>query len=477
MALANPTTSSIQQPPPSSRKDTVLLKRKLAESIPDTTTEKAYWSLLSQFLLGRIAKAELDTQLKDLLSQDAATIHNQLLLAILHNAQKDIPAPSTTVSKDPSITSSTATDLHLSNTKRKAEEILAKDALKKTQASRLVSSLNNEDRCRLKALNDQHSLSAKRMMNHHPLTWVAPEMEILLRPPEPKDPIPTCVDEFDLPSLDTLQTRMDFHAKQYGLAQGVSAQGVEYLSMALDNFIKDIIARTVSKVRPTRTSLNSQIFVSKEVTTPPPLQTVSDTSSITSSSLEGQSMRSSPLNGVGSKKKSIIQKRESRSSTPTPLPSVPHKPLPPNSSIQNHQWQQKSSSRSKPPRPALSMPSSGSITHSTSIPLPNRNLNEPHFIAPSSSILYDRPKHVSLLDISFATAIELSMMAQTRRALEIRENINAHLEDFEDDDELNVGSSSSSSSSSTSTSSSSLVCSNAKMKVTDMDVDSQRFTS
>eukprot|EP00126_Sphaerothecum_destruens_P004152 Sdes_comp18025_c0_seq1m7338 len=72
--------------------DTVVLKERLNQALGDDAQQ--YWCLLMQYTRKKITKAELDRWAKNHLTGEKASLHNDLILGLLKNAQISSEEPS-----------------------------------------------------------------------------------------------------------------------------------------------------------------------------------------------------------------------------------------------------------------------------------------------------------------------------------------------------------------------------------------------
>ncbi|KAF9366386.1 hypothetical protein BGX34_003665 [Mortierella sp. NVP85] len=74
------------------RQDVLLIKQQLAEALGENGP--SYWQALTDFVCGKLNRQEFDFYANLYLSRKNAPLHNQFILATIHNAQKEAPPPS-----------------------------------------------------------------------------------------------------------------------------------------------------------------------------------------------------------------------------------------------------------------------------------------------------------------------------------------------------------------------------------------------
>lgn len=202
------------------RIDTQALKQQLADTLGDSGKE--YWKTLSLFMKGRCSKETLDqVSLAIFTTPHQTKLLNKLITAILYNVSSEVSNP---VGVDTEFVVKT----HL-----KGIDALMALHLKKRFNSKTISSMDPEDRARL--LQD-NPISRPQLPSEEELIY-----------PKGITGIPkTCFEDGDLPSNDSLRTRMKFISAFQGL-EGFSSDAVLLLGRALDHYMKDTMSDIISK--------------------------------------------------------------------------------------------------------------------------------------------------------------------------------------------------------------------------------------
>ncbi|KAF9319223.1 hypothetical protein BG006_003019 [Podila minutissima] len=212
-------------PPPTDkdgRQDVLLLKQQLAEALGDNGP--SYWQALTDFVSGKLNRQEFDFYANLYLSRKNAPLHNQFILANIHNAQREAPPPTTR-----SVGWSKG---------KKSKEGTKEQEPKRRKIKNQVMSLGKAERERIKSLKEQNrnNGAVKQKLKEHRISKP-------LAPPLPQPSIveynrgahaPLCFDSKELPDFEAMKDRMTAIAMENGLLGGVHDDCIELMLHALE---------------------------------------------------------------------------------------------------------------------------------------------------------------------------------------------------------------------------------------------------
>ncbi|KAG0375235.1 hypothetical protein BGX24_009382 [Mortierella sp. AD032] len=226
------------------RQDVLLLKQQLAEALGENGP--SYWQALTDFVSGKLNRQEFDFYANLYLSRKNAPLHNQFILANIHNAQRDAPPPST------------RSEGWAKGKKGKDGKLLKEKDPKRRKIKNQVMSLGKAERERIKGLKDLNKNSGvvKQKLKEHRVSKP-------LAPPIAQQPLqaeynrgahtPLCFDSKELPDFESMRDRMTAVAMENGLMAGVQDDAVELMLHALESHIKSIVSNCIIKLRSNRT--------------------------------------------------------------------------------------------------------------------------------------------------------------------------------------------------------------------------------
>ncbi|KAJ2863544.1 hypothetical protein GGH94_003538 [Coemansia aciculifera] len=242
------------------------LKEQLAEALGDDGP--SYWSALRDFVQGKLNRQEFDFYAYLYLTGDKAILHNQFILATIHNAQSGHAPPEGERSQG-----------FEGRKKRKHEEDEMGDGEDETGDSRssrrsvralledpkwryvkeLVKSLNKSERRAIKTLFKQPNLTPEEA--HAAIRAMKPVVLPLSASQLPQSyamdmakgiTAPLVFDTKSTPDIESLSYRMVSLALEQGLAGGVTREAGELLLYALDCHLKNILSNMIYKTRSNR---------------------------------------------------------------------------------------------------------------------------------------------------------------------------------------------------------------------------------
>ncbi|KAJ2502292.1 hypothetical protein GGH96_001227 [Coemansia sp. RSA 1972] len=240
------------------------LKEQLAEALGDDGP--AYWSALRDFVHGRLNRQEFDFYAYLYLSDEKAKLHNQFILATIHNAQSGQAPPEGERSQgfegrkkrkheDAERAADGADESHQSKRSIKA---LLEDP-KWRYVKELVKSLNKSERRAIKTLLKRPNITPEEA--HAAIRSIKP---VVLPMPTAQLPqsyamdiakgitAPLVYDTKSTPDIESLSYRMVAIALERGLSGGVTREGGELLLYALDCHLKNIVSNMLYKTRSNR---------------------------------------------------------------------------------------------------------------------------------------------------------------------------------------------------------------------------------
>ncbi|KAG0046430.1 hypothetical protein BGZ83_008407 [Gryganskiella cystojenkinii] len=222
------------------RMDVLSLKQQLAEALGDNGP--SYWQALTDFVSGKLNRQEFDFYANLYLSRQNAPLHNQFILATIHNAQKAAPPPSTR-------------SVGWSKGKKDKDGKKEKDP-RRRKIKNEVMSLGKAERERIKALKDQNDQGQvkQRLKEHRIVKPLAPSVlpQPLLAEYNRGAHAPLCFDSKELPNFEAMRDRMTAIAYENGLMGGVQEDSVELVLHALESHVKSIISNCIIKLRTNR---------------------------------------------------------------------------------------------------------------------------------------------------------------------------------------------------------------------------------
>ncbi|KAI8597687.1 transcriptional regulator of RNA polII, SAGA, subunit-domain-containing protein, partial [Dissophora ornata] len=174
-----------------------------------------------------------------------APLHNQFILANIHNAQKDAPPPS-----------KGSVGWGKGKKDKDGKPLKEKDPRRRKIKNQILS-LGKSERERIKSLKDQHKNSGvvkQRLKEHRISKSMAPVMTQQSQVVEYNRGAhaPLCFDSKELPDFESMKDRMTAVAIENGLLGGVQDGSVELMLHALESHIKNIISNCIIKLRTNR---------------------------------------------------------------------------------------------------------------------------------------------------------------------------------------------------------------------------------
>ncbi|KAF9927541.1 hypothetical protein FBU30_003087 [Linnemannia zychae] len=233
-------------PPPvdkDGRQDVLLLKQQLAEALGENGP--SYWQALTDFVSGKLNRQEFDFYANLYLSRKNAPLHNQFILANIHNAQKAAPPPST------------RSEGWGKGKRGKDGKLLKEKDPKRRRIKSQVMSLGKAERERIKSLKEasKNSVVVKQKLKEHRISkpLAPPISQPSLQAEYNRGAhVPLCFDSKELPDFDTMKERMIAIAMENGLMGGVQDAAIELMLHALESHIKSIISNCIIKLRTNR---------------------------------------------------------------------------------------------------------------------------------------------------------------------------------------------------------------------------------
>ncbi|KAF9897805.1 hypothetical protein BX616_004953 [Lobosporangium transversale] len=226
------------------RQDVLLLKQQLAEALGENGP--SYWQALTDFVQGKLNRQEFDFYANLYLSRKNAPLHNQFILANIHNAQKEAPPPS-------------KGSVGWGKGKRgKDGKLLREKDPKRRKMKNQILSLGKAERERIKGLKETHKKSSmmikQRLKEHRVSRPMAPTVSqpALIAEYNRGNHAPLCFDSKELPNFESMRDRMVAVAMENGLMSGVQEGAVELMLHALESHIKNIISNCIIKLRSNR---------------------------------------------------------------------------------------------------------------------------------------------------------------------------------------------------------------------------------
>ncbi|KAF9172271.1 hypothetical protein BGX21_005171 [Mortierella sp. AD011] len=225
------------------RLDVLLLKQQLAEALGENGP--SYWQALTDFVSGKLDRQEFDFYANLYLSRKNASLHNQFILANIHNAQTETPPPSK------------GSVGWGKGKKGKDGKLLKEKDPRRRKIKNHILSLGKAERERIKALKEQYrnnGLVKQKLKEHRVSRPMAPTIS---QQPQIAEynrgaHAPLCFESKELPDFEAMRDRMTAVAMENGLMGGVQEGAVELMLHALESQIKGIISNCIIKLRTNR---------------------------------------------------------------------------------------------------------------------------------------------------------------------------------------------------------------------------------
>ncbi|PIA16108.1 hypothetical protein COEREDRAFT_43470 [Coemansia reversa NRRL 1564] len=241
------------------------LKDQLAEALGDDGP--SYWAALRDFVHGKLNRQEFDFYAYMYLSGDKAALHNQFILATIHNAQSGQAPPEGERSagfegqrkRKHEGDEKTAGGDDENHQSRRSVKALLEDP-KWRYVKELVKSLNKSERRAIKTLLKRPDVTPEEAQ-----TAIRSLRPVVLPMPTTELPqsyamdiakgitAPLVYDTKSTPDIESLSFRMVAIALEQGLSGGVTREGGELLLYALDCHLKNIVSNMLYKTRSNRT--------------------------------------------------------------------------------------------------------------------------------------------------------------------------------------------------------------------------------
>ncbi|KAJ2909074.1 hypothetical protein GGI21_002246 [Coemansia aciculifera] len=242
------------------------LKEQLAEALGDDGP--AYWSSLRDFVQGKLNRQEFDFYAYLYLSGDRAGLHNQFILATIHNAQSGQAPPEGERSQgfegrkkrkhEDEEMGDGEDEAGDSRSNRRSVRALLEDP-KWRYVKELVKSLNKSERRAIKTLFKQPNLTPEEA--HAAIRAMKPVVLPMSSSQLPQSyamdmakgiTAPLVFDTKSTPDIESLSYRMVSLALEQGLTGGVTREAGELLLYALDCHLKNILSNMIYKTRSNR---------------------------------------------------------------------------------------------------------------------------------------------------------------------------------------------------------------------------------
>ncbi|KAI9010606.1 transcriptional regulator of RNA polII, SAGA, subunit-domain-containing protein [Hyaloraphidium curvatum] len=231
-------------PEPLARRDTLALKKRLEEELGDYFGP--YWRTLSAFLTGRLSKRKFDEAVGPLLSFRLRPVHNQLVFAIHHNAQRYAPpTPPTVLGKRKEVPQGADDGL---GRRQIGPGDVRIDVKKDAYGNPIVITLTPA------------ASIARATPKYHDTQYPVTPADL----PDPSAIPPTCVQQRDLPSRDLLRQRIAHLAHRESILPdpppgtpptgAVTERAVELVDLGMQTFLQNILSTTMRKVHDKHTS-------------------------------------------------------------------------------------------------------------------------------------------------------------------------------------------------------------------------------
>ncbi|KAI8979228.1 transcriptional regulator of RNA polII, SAGA, subunit-domain-containing protein [Mycotypha africana] len=249
--LVKHTKTHFLHPTATGRQDVLALKQQLADALGENGP--LYWDALKEFVMGKLNRQEFDFYANLYLSRQNAYLHNAFILSTVHNAQTNTPPPSRhrlvgwakrKRGRDGSLADG---EIELDPKKQKLKSDVM--ALSKAERERLKALVKAGDKNKLKPYVDKF-LGSTRVSKQPTLPISLDQLPPTYSQEYSKGLLaPLCIDLKELPSPETLHSRMTSIAIENGLLGGIGEDVVNVMLFAAENYIKSSITSAISKRR------------------------------------------------------------------------------------------------------------------------------------------------------------------------------------------------------------------------------------
>ncbi|KAK7204999.1 transcriptional regulator of RNA polII, SAGA, subunit-domain-containing protein [Myxozyma melibiosi] len=209
-----------------------------------------YREVITNFLIGKLTRTELEEELGEILEKSMVRMHNQFLLANLANSLRD-PPPSTnglpvwsTRRKDGPLRSRMSGDPIMARLKseimgftpreRRRIKAITRDAGKKGPIPSTIILTRRAKMPAVPVINDKDksktNISQDIIQSYH---------------------LPLASESYELPDADALRTRLLGIAYEHGLLDGISDEVPDIILAGLEYHLRDFLQQIFNRVRPT----------------------------------------------------------------------------------------------------------------------------------------------------------------------------------------------------------------------------------
>uniref|UniRef100_A0A060TAX5 ARAD1D29832p n=1 Tax=Blastobotrys adeninivorans TaxID=409370 RepID=A0A060TAX5_BLAAD len=234
-----------------------------------------YRDTVTHFLIGKLTRVELQQELEPILDKNMIRMHNHFMLANLANALRDGPqgeggsgilsgwskksrdGPSRNVKGDSQLAKIKEDIMGLSVRERKRIKAVAKESSKRAPLPSAVTATRQAILPKIPFVsNDKDSSDQKHQQQQQQQTQQTQDAKIANGTSQTwtQDIIhsyeaPLASETYELPDNDTLAARMLGISLEQGLLQGVDKNCPELLLVGLEQYLKDLLQETVTRVR------------------------------------------------------------------------------------------------------------------------------------------------------------------------------------------------------------------------------------
>ncbi|KAI4183129.1 MAG: hypothetical protein L6R41_005567 [Letrouitia leprolyta] len=247
------------------RIDLEPLYTNLKAAIGDNWTK--YKDAISLFILGHLNQNELSLQINPFICADPNTehLHNQLIVAIYGNVLRDVPdqgvAPWVSANDKPTLLSKPlAGDEAEQRLKREIMQLPARDRRRIKEVADVSSPGQMSDPLEMqiaRSMQEYHAARTIKLPDAVPASaggQVKTNWDLEIR----KRYLPPLATEtFEFPSPPDLHSRMTPICYEESLPNGCNYDCADFMSTALDHYMKSVISNIVGRVRSDLPSLNS----------------------------------------------------------------------------------------------------------------------------------------------------------------------------------------------------------------------------
>ncbi|OUM54325.1 hypothetical protein BVG19_g3696 [[Candida] boidinii] len=214
-----------------------------------------YQITISLFLVGKLSRNELMTELKKILDKQTIRLHNQLLLSNLANSLSDFrPDQDASTSGFGNQINNLNKKRKISSSKSSQYEMIQKDILALSIRERKRLKAITKDSGRKGILNSIVTMTRQSLVPKVPIatthdaalggntsSWGTEVLQSIQTP--------LCSESYELPDNENLKLRMLGISREHGLLGKIDNKSIEFLISGLESYLRSIIETSIDTVK------------------------------------------------------------------------------------------------------------------------------------------------------------------------------------------------------------------------------------